>query len=163
MSIESKRSKGFTLIELLVAIGVILLILAASIPLFLGRAKDQSVITEGRIVASYIDQARNLAMNPESEDADGYRVNFVDSSGVRIVRLKKNATTGNYQEEPVSLGNNLKLTNSKITSSLSSIDFQVGSGEPVSSGDAQVVVVLNKDQSKVATITVTKSGTVNVN
>jgi prepilin-type N-terminal cleavage/methylation domain-containing protein len=60
---NSDKTKGFTLLELLVVIGIVLILLAATVPAVVGLSKSNSLNSAGRIVTNVLTIARSEAIN----------------------------------------------------------------------------------------------------
>ena len=89
----AKKLCSFTLIELLITVSIGVMLLALGARLFTGQAsKEQAVEGDARILASFIERARNFAANPESEDAIGYRVSFINANSMEILRIERGGT-----------------------------------------------------------------------
>lgn len=108
-----KKTRGFTLIELLVSVGIATIIIAAGLPMFTSKsAKLRTLQNDLNALVSFIDRARNYAVNNESETANGvkgyviqienvgtdkkkftlYRADREDSSGGFLKPIGYNAT-----------------------------------------------------------------------
>lgn len=79
MKVPMNRS-AFTLIELMVSTGIILMMLAVSLPAYLSFQRHQALISSAQIVKDAILEAQNNALAPlptKPTGADYYRIVFI--------------------------------------------------------------------------------------
>lgn len=118
------KLKGLTLIELLIAITVSLILVVASIPIIVRSTGREALQDQARIVASFVERARNYALHPENENARNYRVyRMSDNQRLEIERWTPDGT--GYE----GFGEELKLPDGyKFNDTFTSIVFYVPRG-----------------------------------
>lgn len=151
-----KKIRALTLLELLVAIGISVLILAVSLPLFKYEKKGALVQNEAEMLASYLETARSLAIHPENENASAYRILNQDGT-INTVRIDAD---GNASSDD--LGKKLTLTYSIPTpANFTPVNFTSYSGE-YSGDDADITLCLKNDASVCKTVKISKPGVINI-
>ena len=154
-----KKLISLTLIELVIAVSISVLLLAVSVPLFLKEKGQDRTRRAADLVAAYLDNARNLAVNPESEDAVGYRVRLGSSNKIlETVRLKQD--TSGYKEDG-DVADKLYLQGFSIDKIDRPIDFYCFSGE-FRDDQINLKVISDQGQGNSNSISVTKPGVINV-
>ena len=73
MSLNNKI-KALTLIEIMIAMGIVVLLIGVSIPLFGRQGAKESLHKEAEAIASFYSRAQNYSFHPEREDVDHYSV-----------------------------------------------------------------------------------------
>ena len=86
------QHRGFTLIELIISTGVIVLMLAVTLPAFSNFQKEQDVVTAAQLIRDAVYEGQNYALAPRGVEAgseknpgaDYYRVLFYEDQSARI-------------------------------------------------------------------------------
>jgi len=156
--LPGRKVKSLTLIELLVTMGIIVLMLSISIPLYIQNARKQDMRAEAELVASFVKRAKNFAQSPENRDATGYRVVVRPGGNGEKTFLDIKRLRG-VEEDSLS-GEALAISRSSVSLS-SGLDFYVFSGEYKGAG-AEIRLVSKTQPSKTAEVVITKPGSINV-
>ena len=121
-----------TLIELLTALGITVLLLAISLPIFIKQAKVGNIEASARVAEGFINRARNFAFNPNREFPASYRVDLNSTDGKTIQATiygdyyLTQDQTGSPLEEIV---DQISIPNATISSGPVSIDFEPITGK----------------------------------
>lgn len=147
------KIRALTLVELIVAIGITVLILAVSLPLFKYDKGEALVQNEAELVLSYLETARSLAIHPENENASAYKVSWGTNDIVNTSVVVGSVET---------IDDDKKLTlNYSRPSVAGNISFASYLGEY--SGDAKdIKLCLKNNDSVCKTVWVTKPGVINI-
>ena len=71
---RNRKIKSLTLIEIMVVLGISMLLIGVSIPLFGRQGAKESLHKEAEAIASFYSRAQNYSFHPEREDVDYYSV-----------------------------------------------------------------------------------------
>lgn len=159
MSQDRITLKSLTLVELLVAIGVAVILIAAGAPLFKQTAaRQEALVGDANLVISILEEARNLAVHPESKDAASYSVVLPtpnQSGGRDVLRIIRDG-------DPSQIISEVTLPNSKIQASpLPVVKFALFSGEYVGLPET-LTLYLKVDPSKSRAVNVISPGAIYV-
>lgn len=147
-----RRLKCMTLVELLTALGITMLLLMISIPIFTKQAKVGNVEASARVAEGFINRARNFAFNPNREFPVSYRVDLNSADGKTIQATiygdyyLTQDQTGVPLEEVV---DQLSIAGAWVSSGAASITFKPVTGEVINSSVMPITIKsVNSDNAK---------------
>lgn len=145
--------KGISIIEILITIAILGILTGISVSIFSSLANSQSLEKEAEIVASYINKARNNAIN--SLEFSTHGVSFASSTVSVFYGSNPNTTptTTTY-----SLSTRQKIWYVSLTNGQSYLYFNKLTGKPNTSGTLQV----RDGNGNARTITIYATGLVEV-
>lgn len=101
------RRSGFTLIELVISTGIIMLVVASTLPAFLQFQAKQNLVSAAQSVRDMILEAQNYALAPRPEKPVGgdlYRIVFLTSDPPGYQIDEYNPTTPDSPWDTVKIG-----------------------------------------------------------
>lgn len=132
-----KRLKCMTLIELLTALGITMLLLMISIPIFTKQAKAGNVEASARVAEGFINRGRNFAFNPNREFPASYRVqlqNATDNKSIQGYIYGKYYSTPDQTGDPIEeTVDQISISGVFIPSNSATVYFKPVTGEVLSS------------------------------
>jgi len=154
---------SLTLVELVVAMAITVLLLGGAVSFFTRDSITRDLEDQGKLVATFIERARNYALNPDAidvgksgKDALAYAVEFNSSQSIVIARQDKGSIVFNNVS-----GEELVLSEDYEFKTFSRIDFTAGTGRY--EGTKAVVVIKKKGkESPYAIVEVSDPGGVDV-
>jgi Tfp pilus assembly protein FimT len=159
-----KKLLSLTLVELVVAMAITILLLGGAISFFTRDSARRDLEDQGKLVATFIERARNYALNPDTanpsnsgEDALAYAVKFNAEQSIVIARKDKGST----QFVAVS-GEKLILSTDYKFINFQPIVFTAGTSRYESSSPADVRIEKKSQTTPYAIVKVSDPGGVDV-
>lgn len=122
-------NKGFTLIEILIVIGIGLILLSLSLTVFVDSINYHAAEKDADSVLSYIDKARNTAMN--SNDFSEYGVRFASTS----ISIFQGTTFSTASTTMVyNLSSRVNIFNIALSNGINDLYFNKLTGKPNATG-----------------------------
>lgn len=98
-TILSPRRSGFTLFELIISTGVIVVMLAVSLPAFLSFQRRQELLTAAHQIRDGLLEAHNYALAPRGSETSSSEDKPAGADLYRVIFIKANSNASYYIEE----------------------------------------------------------------
>lgn len=147
-------NRGVSLLEVLMSIGIMFILGSVSISVFSQLANSSSIDRDVGIVVSYIEKARNMAVNSENSLEHGilfetHKVSVFKNTSYSLARL----------EASYDIPNKTKISRINLSRGVTSLYFAKLTGTPSATG---TIVMSLSNNSEPRTITIYGTGVIDV-
>jgi len=156
---DNPKARSFTLVELIVAVSIALMMMGAGAFMLSKNSGMSQLNSDTELLSTFISRARNLAANPDDQDALGYGVRSKTSDDRQFEIFRRKASMASPSEITDSVIDSIALTGSKIAPPIS-VFFSSPAGTYSGPTISFTLTLLKKPTQK--TIEISAPGYVNV-
>lgn len=120
--LQDRKLKSMTLVELMISIGIFLVLVGVSVPMLSKSGREKDFKTSLQRVATVLEEAKNMSLNPENGEAEAYRI-LRTGGNFALYRVISAA--------PTAIADETSRISGYTFCGSSSVDFAVGSGKAI--------------------------------